>query len=102
MKLHSEGNGGRLHLEGDMTIYHAAEIKDGLLGALAQCAALEIDLSDVTEIDSAGVQLLLLVSREAAAQEKELRILAQSQAVLEVSRLCRLAAKLGGASPSAG
>ncbi|MFZ1767405.1 MAG: STAS domain-containing protein, partial [Candidatus Nitrotoga sp.] len=54
-----------LHIDGDMTIYTAAEIKDELMAHMAQPCEREIDLSEVSEMDSAGLQILILAKREA-------------------------------------
>ncbi|GHA80904.1 STAS domain-containing protein [Cognatilysobacter bugurensis] len=53
-----------LRLEGDLTISRAAELKAHLLDALV--GPLEVDLSGVTAIDGAGLQLLVMLGREAA------------------------------------
>lgn len=50
----------RLRLDGELTIYRAAEWQPALRAAIdLKPQAIELDLADVTEIDSAGVQLLL-------------------------------------------
>ena len=68
-----------------MTLLRAVELRDALLGALEQQGSpVEIDLSGVNELDSAGVQLLLLAKRTALAKSKELRLVGQSPAVIEV------------------
>lgn len=54
-------------IEGDLTIYQAGEWRVCLRAWVAQGAPLRIDLSRVTEIDSAGFQLL--VATEASARE---------------------------------
>lgn len=74
----------RLALQEDMTIYNALAIKDTLLGALAGCGELELDLAQVGEIDTTGVQLLILAKREANRLGKSLRLVAHSAAVREV------------------
>jgi anti-sigma B factor antagonist len=74
----------RLFLDGDLTIYEAPAGKDRLLNALAGCQVLELDLSQVGEIDTAGFQLLVLAKREAARQGKTLSLVAHSAAVREV------------------
>ena len=61
-----------------MTIYRAAELKDTVLAAIADAQALDIDLSMVEELDSSGIQLLLLARREAARQGKSLRLICHS------------------------
>jgi anti-anti-sigma factor len=78
-----------IKVEGELSIYRAAELKPVLLAWPTE-GAIEIDLAEVSEIDSAGVQLLLLVQREAAAVQRELRLLDPSPAVVEVLTLLGL------------
>lgn len=73
----------RLHVAGEMTIYSALELKEHLLGSLARCAELDVNSSDVTEVDSAGLQLLLLAKREARSVGKQMRVSDPSQAMQE-------------------
>ena len=77
-------------IEGEMTIYNVLELKDQLLAPLDQCADMEIDLAGVSEIDSAGLQLLVMVKNEARARGKTLSISRHSPAVLEVLDICNL------------
>ncbi|SHN06605.1 STAS domain-containing protein [Rhizobacter sp. OV335] len=94
-----------IRIEGELTIYRAAELKQTLLAAVAEHAAVEVDLSQVSEFDSAGLQLLLLAKREAGAAGRTLRLVDHSPAVVEVLELFDLAAHFGdplvvGSSPS--
>ncbi len=73
-----------LAVEGEMTIYRAAELKPVLLDAVRADGVPAFDLAAVTEFDSAGVQLLLMARREAAHLGKALHIVAASPAVLDV------------------
>lgn len=84
-----------LQIEGEMTIYRAAELKDVLLVPLAGGAHLDVDLSGVSELDSAGVQLLMAAKAEAAARHGTLRLTGHSPAVLEVFELLDLAGHFG-------
>ena len=86
------GNACVLRIEGELTIFRAAELKPLLL---ADPLPLQIDLSGVTEIDTAGVQLLMLAKNTARAQQRELRLVAHSPAVREVFGLLNLAACFG-------
>lgn len=67
----------QLHLLGELTIHRIAEQHAALL---AQAAALDddapatLDLKGVTEIDSAGVQLLLALRRHLARQGRALTV----------------------------
>jgi len=85
----------RLVLESDLTIYHATEQKRTLLENMEQAKVLELDLAQVGEIDSAGLQVLLLIKRESLAMGKELRILAHSPAVQEVLDFLNVASYFG-------
>jgi anti-anti-sigma factor len=78
-----------LRIEGEFTIFRAAKFKDILL---AEPAPTEIDLSGVTEIDTAGVQLLMLAKQTAQQEQRDLHLVAHSPAVLEVFELLNVAA----------
>lgn len=84
----TKGSGKQRHstvvIDGTLTIYDAQAGKDALVKALAGAAELEVDLSQVTEIDTAGMQLLVLMKREAQKTGKPLRLAAHSQASLDV------------------
>ncbi len=77
---------GAVHLilDGPMTIYTAAEIKAQLLDGIGHAAIVELDLSHVGEMDTAGFQLLVMAKREALRLDRTLRIVAHSPAVREV------------------
>ena len=79
----------KVRITGEMTIYNAAESKQELLWKLDGANQIEIDMSGVSELDSAGLQLLILLKHEAGRQGKALRLLAHSLAVLEVFNLVR-------------
>lgn len=74
----------RISVAGSMTIYEAAAQKVELLAALDSAPALELDLGAVDEADTAGLQLLLLLRREAAAGGKPVRVVSVSPALAEV------------------
>lgn len=106
MTIYAENKEGRsvLRVEGEMTIYQAADIKNELMGHLVSSEGVDIDLSAVSELDSAGLQLLILVKREATQAGKTLRLLSHSQAVLDVLDICNLTPYFGDPvvmSPSA-
>jgi len=84
-----------LRLEGECTIYRAAELKPLLLDALKPSGRVILDLSGVSEIDSAGVQLLLLAKRQAEALSCEFSLSAPSPAVAEVFQVLDLHGQFG-------
>lgn len=77
---------GAVHLilDGPMTIYNASEIKAQLMGGLQAAPIIELDLSHVNEMDTAGFQLLVMAKRESQRLGLTLRIIAHSPAVREV------------------
>lgn len=85
----------RLSLAGELTIYAAADAKGRLLAPLDACDALDIDLAAVEEIDSAGLQLLLLVRQHAAATGKSIALCAISRPVRELLELYELTGFFG-------
>jgi len=97
MELDSEHHENCLRLQAacEMTIYSAAELKPALLAALEQGDEVDIDLSVVSELDTSGVQLLMLLKREAVAAGKRLTLSGHSPAVLEVFELLGLGSWFG-------
>ncbi|MBI5886084.1 MAG: STAS domain-containing protein [Deltaproteobacteria bacterium] len=59
---------------GEFTIYAAADIKARLVESLGQGRMLDVDLEGVTEMDTSGVQLLILARREADMLGKGFRV----------------------------
>lgn len=97
-----DGERGTLALAGEFTIYAAAEAKAPLLAPLAECREVVIDLAGVSEIDSAGLQLLLLAQREARAAGLALSLAAPSRPVAELIALYGLAACFAAAPSGEG
>jgi anti-sigma B factor antagonist len=79
-----------IRLEGELTVQVAAEYKVILLNALADRDEVTLELSGLNELDTAGLQLLLLMRREAGQLGKTVRLTEPSHAVLEVLALARL------------
>ncbi|HEX5355834.1 MAG TPA: STAS domain-containing protein [Aquabacterium sp.] len=61
-------------VEGELTVYAVHDLKARLLAALNEVSLLQIDLSDVSEVDGAGIQLLLAAQREARQRGAALRL----------------------------
>jgi ABC-type transporter Mla MlaB component len=70
-------------------------MKAQLLDALVRADALELNLGEVTELDTAGVQLLILAKREAALAGKHLTLSEHSPAAMELIELFNLAGWFG-------
>ena len=60
----------QLALSGELTIYSAVEVSQNLLSAVQQAqqtaGPLELDLAEVSELDGAGLQLLLSTAKSVA------------------------------------
>ncbi|HEX8012102.1 MAG TPA: STAS domain-containing protein [Casimicrobiaceae bacterium] len=82
-------------VDGAMTIYEAAADKPLLLSALAAAKETEIDLSSVDEMDTAGLQLLILVKRESMKAGKVLHLSGHSPAALDVFERYNLGSYFG-------
>lgn len=85
----------RLEFADDLTIYGAIEAKARLLEAVRGTARLDLDLSQVAAMDSAGVQLLMLAKRESQRLGHALRIVGHSPAVQEVIDFYNMAGWFG-------
>ena len=81
-----------LRIQGELTIFRAMELKPALL---AEPAVEEIDLSGVTDLDTAGVQLLMLAKKTALSHNRDVRLVGHSPAVLDVFELLNVAAYFG-------
>ena len=77
-------------IEGEMTIYNAAELKEEFMPLIEDARDLEINLAQVNEIDTAGVQLLMLAKKERATHGYALSLTDHSSAVLDVFELMDL------------
>ena len=82
-------------IDGELTIYTASKRKPELLAFLESDSELELNLAGVDEIDTSGLQLLILIKREAAQNGKTLNFVMHSNAVLETLELTKLMASFG-------
>jgi anti-sigma B factor antagonist len=86
---------GCVHISGEMTIHAAASLQQDLLAVLGRHrSASKLDLSEVSEFDTAGLQLLLSARRLAAAHGRELQLVEPSKSVHAALTLCQLSALL--------
>lgn len=85
----------RMTIAEDMTIYQAEALKETLLAGIGRSDVIELDLSQVVEIDTSGIQLLMLAKRESQAHGKTLHIVAHSPAVHELIDFFNIAGYFG-------
>ncbi len=82
----------RLEPGGELSIYSVAELRTEWLAALHEHDELEIDLGRIEEIDTAGLQLMLMAKRCAG---KTVRFVNHADAVLRLLDLANLGGVLG-------
>lgn len=82
----------RAALRGEFTIYTVTEIKAALAAELAEVDEIEIDLSGVNEMDTAGLQLMLIAKRFPG---KTVRFVNHPPVVLRLVDLANLGSALG-------
>ena len=94
MSLQSEsiGKAARVKLDGELTIYSVAEIKSGLAEVMKSADQIEIDLSGITEIDTAGLQLMLIAKRNPG---KDVSFINHPQSVLRLIDLANVGGVFG-------
>ena len=97
MSIHVQQDGERvqLRIQGELNIYCASDSKAQLLDALSAGRELEVDLSDLEELDTAGVQLMLMLKQEAQRGGRQCSFINHSPAVRDVIDLLNLASALG-------
>ena len=66
----------------NMTIYEALELQTLFLTTLAEYKQIEVNLSAVEEIDSAGLQLMVALKNAALEQKKSLAFSEHSREVI--------------------
>lgn len=92
IEVRREGNTARVTLGGELSIYTVAEIKASLADCMEYADQIDVDMFGVTEMDTAGLQLMLIAKRNPG---KEVRFVNHPQSVLRLIDLANLAGVLG-------
>ena len=79
-----------LGIHGEFNIYTAGEWRDRLTEIFTQPGDVRVDLSEVTEIDTAGLQLLVAARFQAEREAREFILVNYSQSVISALEFCRL------------
>jgi len=82
-------------ISGELNIYTVGEWRYRLITESEGIDDIELDLGEVSEIDSAGLQLLVALSRQLAAEGRQLRIGQCHPAVRGVIEFSRQTVLLG-------
>lgn len=75
-------------LHSELTIYQVGELHAAAQPWLAEGCPWQLDLSQVTEMDGAGLQWLLFLQQHLRAGGHDLAVIAASDAVRDVLQLC--------------
>jgi anti-anti-sigma factor len=81
----------RVRIEDELTIYTAGQATGAIRAALAANANVAIDVGGVTEIDTAGLQILLVARKEAMLKNRAVSFVGQNRVVSECLQLMNLA-----------
>jgi len=86
IELNIDEGAGRARVDGEMTIYTVADHREKWLEHCRQLASdntpwLNLDLSGVTEMDAAGLQLLVALEKHLVEAEGGLRLEQRSECV---------------------
>lgn len=92
---HNESGTVQLAIRDEMTIYSVLTLKQQLSVYFNSARELQIDLGDVSELDGAGVQLLLFLKQESSRRDIKLTLCEHSNAVVEVFELLNLGQHFG-------
>jgi anti-sigma B factor antagonist len=97
----------RLEISGELTVQTAAERKDEFLTAVDQSSkrrarSLVVRLAEVTEVDTAGLQLLIMLDRQARLLDVHWELAEPSQAVRDVLSIAQLGPDLAPTDPGTG
>lgn len=71
----------KLKIEGSMSIYEMNDLRTRFVSFIEENDFLELDIKDVFECDTSGIQLLCSALRSAREKGKKINIVGKSQAV---------------------
>ena len=91
LEMQTTETGQTALIDSDLTIYEVEQFHQALAPLMDREGTLSVDLGQVSEIDSAGVQLLLVFKREREQAGRETHLVNHSDAVLDVFQLMNLA-----------
>ena len=79
-----------VHLDGEIDLEHAPQVRKVLLGAVEQGGWILIDMAEVTYIDSSGIACLIEALQQARKPASDLALVAVNPQALRVLELARL------------
>jgi len=101
LKIDTQEQLNKIRIEGELTIYVAAEYLEQIREAFLADKDIEFDLEQVDEIDTSGVQILAAMARQVRDNGADVRFVSLSDEVDEALQNCRLMQALGCAGEEA-
>lgn len=92
LKVTGRGGAGHVAIDGELTVSTVEEIRAALVVIVLEHEETEIDLGAVEEMDTAGLQLMLMAKR---CEGRVVRFVNHSDAVLRLLDLANLGRTLG-------
>lgn len=80
----------QMTISGDLKIYDAIKTKEEVLKDFSSFRELKLDVSQIEELDASGLQLLILLRKEAKLQQMRFELVAASTPVMKLLELYRL------------
>ncbi len=90
IEINSEAGNCKVRIDGEMTIYTAAEYRQTLLEQCHSREGMELDLGEVNEIDTSGLQLLVALKKHLSDTESGLQLTSSSEVVQKALVLANL------------
>ncbi len=78
IKIEDDEHKTSLCIDGELTIYTAQEYRQSIIAGFTANKKLELDLTEVEEIDTSGLQILAAIAKELAENGNEMKIIAVS------------------------
>jgi anti-sigma B factor antagonist len=89
VRIESGNDSCRVYFDGDLTVYTVADYQKAILASSSAEGNIEVDLSQVDELDTCGLQLLAALGRYASDAGNGLTCVNPSEQVAETLELSR-------------
>ena len=90
LKIETKKQINRIQIDGDLTIYEVGEYQETLKQAFLPDKPVELDLGEVEEIDTSGLQLVAVLCKQARQNGADVRFTAMSSEADEAVNHYRL------------
>lgn len=95
LDINQTKQGANVSICTELTIYSAAQLKDELLTLLRASPVVNVNLAQVNDIDTSGLQILIMLKNEAQILSHEVNFIEHSASVLSVIELMNMVSFFG-------